>query len=67
MLRTLFTLTLLVAVGLMEVNKSYAQVASADPSAPVNPVVQWNRTLLAIVRTPGAQPATIHPTLTRKE
>jgi PAP2 superfamily len=28
----------------------------------VNPVVQWNRTLLAIVRTPKAQPATIHPT-----
>src|SRR5262249_38862032 len=28
----------------------------------VNPVVQWNRTLLAIVRTAGAQPATIHPT-----
>ncbi len=34
-----------------------------DSSAPpVNPVVQWNRTLLAIVRTPKAQPATIHPT-----
>jgi len=32
-------------------------------SAPlVNPVVQWNRTLLAIVRTPKAQPATVHPT-----
>jgi hypothetical protein len=29
---------------------------------PVNPVVQWNRTLLVIVRTHGAQPATIHPT-----
>ena len=29
---------------------------------PVNPVVQWNRTLLVIVRTPKAQPATIHPT-----
>jgi len=29
---------------------------------PVNPVLQWNTTLLAIVRTPGAQPATIHPT-----
>lgn len=29
---------------------------------PVNVVIQWNRTLLAIVRTPGAQPATIHPT-----
>jgi hypothetical protein len=27
-----------------------------------NPVVQWNRTLLVIVRTPGAQSATIHPT-----
>ena len=27
-----------------------------------NPVVQWNRELLAIVRTPGAQPATIHST-----
>jgi hypothetical protein len=27
-----------------------------------NPVVQWNRTLLGIVRTPGAQPGTIHPT-----
>jgi hypothetical protein len=33
---------------------------SAAPS--VNPVLQWNRTLLVIVRTPGAQPATIHPT-----
>jgi PAP2 superfamily len=28
----------------------------------VNPVIQWNRILLGIVRTPGAQPATIHPT-----
>src|SRR5579864_7962388 len=28
----------------------------------VNPVVQWNRTLLVIVRTPGAQPATVHST-----
>jgi len=26
------------------------------------PVVQWNQTLLVIVRTPGIQPATIHPT-----
>jgi hypothetical protein len=29
---------------------------------PVNPVVQWNRTLLVIVRTPKAQSPTIHPT-----
>ena len=28
----------------------------------VNPVVTWNATLLVIVRTPGAQPKTIHPT-----
>src|ERR1700731_4279463 len=27
-----------------------------------NPVIQWNKALLAIVRTPGAQPATVHPT-----
>jgi PAP2 superfamily protein len=33
----------------------------APPHSP-NPVVQWNRTLLAIVRTPKAQPATVHPT-----
>jgi PAP2 superfamily protein len=36
---------------------------SQEPAAnSVNPVVQWNRTLLVIVRTPGAQPATVHPT-----
>src|SRR5712672_1732594 len=29
---------------------------------PVNPVVQWNRALLVIVRTSKAQPPTIHPT-----
>ena len=28
----------------------------------VNPVIVWNRTLLAIVRTPGAQPKTVHST-----
>jgi hypothetical protein len=33
---------------------------SSSPSS--DPVIQWNRSLLAIVRTPGAQPATIHPT-----
>jgi membrane-associated phospholipid phosphatase len=29
---------------------------------PVNAVIEWNTTLLTIVRTPGAQPATIHST-----
>src|SRR6478609_3866123 len=33
-----------------------------NSAQPVNAVILWNRTLLAIVRTPGAQPATIHPT-----
>jgi membrane-associated phospholipid phosphatase len=36
--------------------------AMAQVTEPVSQVVQWNRTLLVIVRTPGAQPATIHPT-----
>jgi len=34
----------------------------ADATKPVSQVVQWNKTLLSIVRTPGAQPPTIHPT-----
>jgi hypothetical protein len=43
----------------------WAQVAVQPPSAAVgsaNPVVQWNRNLVSILRTPGAQPGTIHPT-----
>src|SRR6201984_1401106 len=28
----------------------------------INVIVQWNKVLLMIVRTPGAQPATVHPT-----
>src|SRR6266478_6961236 len=35
--------------------------ASSDASPP-DQVIQWNRTLLQILQTPGAQPATIHPT-----
>ena len=38
------------------------QSSQGSSSQPVNPVLQWNRTLLVIVRTPGAQPATVHPT-----
>jgi hypothetical protein len=36
--------------------------AMVQATKPVSQVVQWNQTLLVIVRTPGAQPATIHPT-----
>src|ERR1700730_15828279 len=50
---------------------SFLQVASLANAAPdeeqnsaqpVNAVIEWNRTLLTIVRTPGAQPATIQST-----
>src|SRR6201987_1006986 len=33
-----------------------------NPGQPVNAVIEWNRTLLIIVRTPGAQSASIHST-----
>jgi hypothetical protein len=39
-----------------------SQVPKHSTAAANNPVVTWNATLLAIVRTPGAQPKTIHPT-----
>jgi len=35
---------------------------AALSTQPVNPASEWNRTLLSIVRTPGAQPPTIHST-----
>jgi hypothetical protein len=41
-----------------------ARAAAPAPSAgaPGNVVVEWNQTLLSLVQTPGAQPATVHPT-----
>jgi len=40
-----------------------ATAAGADTSAgSANEVIQWNKTLLTIVRTPGAQSAKLHPT-----
>src|SRR5215471_12731500 len=39
-----------------------AAPATAQKTKPLSQVVEWNKTLLVIVRTPGAQPATIHPT-----
>jgi hypothetical protein len=41
------------------IDQNASPAASAEP---VNPVIEWNRTLLVLVRTPGAQPATIHST-----
>lgn len=44
-----------------------ANVVNGPPSSPFapgsgKPIVDWNKTLIAILSTPGAQPATIHPT-----
>ena len=39
-----------------------AQTQSQPPRPTSNPVILWNRTLLTIVRTAGAQPATVHST-----
>ena len=39
-----------------------AGLARASSSSQPDQVIQWNRTLLQILQTPGAQPATVHPT-----
>ncbi len=58
MLRFWISLALLCATPL-----AYGSASSgADSAGSVDEVIQWNRTLLTIVRTPGAQPATVHPT-----
>src|ERR1700756_711372 len=69
MKKILITLTLLCTSLSVQITQSHGtslngkQQIPPDPVAQsINPVVQWNRTLLVIVRTPGAQPATVHPT-----
>src|SRR6202521_2428807 len=66
MSKLLVTLALLCA-SLQAQVAGASTAATADPSAvssaaPVNPVIEWNRTLLVILRTAGAQPPTIHST-----
>ena len=58
MIRTVMTLLLVGAGMRAEVSVPPSGTAGESPNA----VIQWNRNLLAIVRTPGAQPATIHAT-----
>src|SRR5713226_8818872 len=60
MSKILMTLTLLAGLS-VQISHSYADTLD-DGRRSVNPVVQWNRALLVIVRTPGAQPATVHST-----
>jgi PAP2 superfamily len=66
MVKRIFAFALLCAgflssiTGFASITNNDDQPASASQS--VNPAIEWNRTLLLIVRTPGAQPATIHST-----
>jgi membrane-associated phospholipid phosphatase len=66
MSKTLVTLALLCASLQAQVtgasNAANAEPSAATFAAPVNPVIEWNRTLLVILRTAGAQPPTIHST-----
>jgi hypothetical protein len=60
-------LALLLTGLLVQVTHPYAasvrdKRAAHDPASAQSVVVDWNRNLLVIVRTHGAQPATIHPT-----
>jgi hypothetical protein len=64
MSRILITLALMCAglqaqVTVSSIGADAEQSASSFTEA-ANPVIEWNRTLLVIARTPGAQPATIH-------
>ena len=66
MSKILVTLALLCASLQAQVTETPI-TANAEPSAEgsaarVNPVIEWNRTLLVILRTAGAQPPTIHST-----
>ena len=66
MYKTLVTLALMCA-SLQAQVKGASIAANAEPSVvssalSVNPVIEWNRTLLVILRTAGSQPPTIHST-----
>jgi hypothetical protein len=68
MAKHLMSLMLLCSISIF-VNSTYgtslsdaSQVSPDSATKAVNQVVSWNATVLAIVRTPGAQPATLHPT-----
>src|SRR5260370_19859658 len=62
MSRSLGSLGLICAFLQVSVLANAAPDEKQSSAQPVNAVIEWNRTLLAIVRTPGAQPATIHST-----
>jgi hypothetical protein len=66
MSKTLVTLALMCASLQAQVTRASiaasAQPSVQNPATSVNPVIEWNRTLLVVLRTAGAQPPTIHST-----
>jgi hypothetical protein len=62
MSRILLTLALICAFLQATPLAKAATDEDDDAAQPLNPVIEWNRTLLVIVRTPGAQPSTVHST-----
>jgi len=61
MSKSIVAFSLLFAGFFLSVGSSSAQQATTGTSnQPVNTVIEWNRTLLSIVRTPGAQSPTVH-------
>src|SRR5205823_3124398 len=59
MFRILATFALICAFLQVAPLANAATDEEQNSNHPVNVVIVWNRTLLAIVRTPGAQPATV--------
>jgi len=66
MSKTLVTLALMCASLQAQVREASiaekAEPVSVSSAPSVNAVIEWNRTLLVILRTAGAQPPTIHST-----
>ncbi len=57
-------LTATIAFSVVAAGFGLATPQRAEAAAPptVDPVIEWNRTVLQLIRTPGVQPATVHPT-----
>jgi len=64
MLRTLFAIALCASLAAPAATTNAAETDGTAQSSgkAVNPVIQWIRNLLSVVRIPGEQPATVHAT-----